>query len=319
MNLQSPLNDLPLAVHPSHMREVDCYLCASTRRRIRFSEGPFRLVECMDCGLVYTTPQLDSEGLSALYQESYWESTRARDYGYMNYVRDRDLYVRTFRKRLATLTPHRKSGRLLDVGCAAGFFLAVAREAGFEGHGIDVAAPMVRYAREELGLENIREGTLESAGYPDAHFDIITLWDVVEHLSDPAGLLEECRRVLKPGGLLVLETQNVHSPFARVMGRRWHHFKMLEHLYHFDPKTCTALLDRAGFEVQQWTPRRAGKYVSVDFVIERTGRLHRLLPFLLAPFKIFRRSAVYVNPFDEMIFFARPRPAAPRKSHPHAS
>jgi len=306
MNQLPASNELPVSLSPSQLREVDCYLCGSSHRRIRFREGPIQLVECSQCSLVYTTPRLDSEGLKALYQEQYWQSACARDYGYLDYLKDKDLYFRSFRKRLQNVLVHRTSGRLLDVGCAAGFFLHTAREAGFDYHGIDVAAPMVKYAREELGLQNITEGTLESAGFPDAYFDIVTLWDVVEHLPDPISVLRESHRVLKPDGILVLETQNVQSRIARLMGRRWHHFKMLEHLYHFNPETCTRMLSTAGFDVLRWTPRKAGKYLSMDFIIERTGRINPLLPYLFSPLKLFRRSSVYVNLLDEMVFIARP-------------
>jgi 2-polyprenyl-3-methyl-5-hydroxy-6-metoxy-1,4-benzoquinol methylase len=255
MSLLLTSDKLPVAVDPARLREVDCYLCGSADRRVRFAEGPIRLVECRACGLVYITPQLAADDLAALYQDTYWQSECAKDYGYMDYVKDQELYVRTFRKRIRNLTAHRRGGKLLDVGCAAGFFLHVAREHGFDYHGVDVASSMVRFARESLGLENIVEGTLEAAAYPDATFDVVTLWDVIEHLADPLAVLRECGRVMKPDGILVVETQNVRSGFARLMGRRWHHFKMLEHLYHFDPATCTSLLDRAGFEVVASTSR----------------------------------------------------------------
>jgi len=307
MNQLSTSGDLPIQVSPSRLREVDCYLCGSPRRRVRFTEGAIRLAECTECGLVYVTPQLEPEALNGLYQEPYWQSSCAKDYGYMDYLREKDLYLKTFRKRLRNITAHRRDGKLLDVGCAAGFFLHVAREAGFDAHGVDVAAPMVRFAREELGLENVREGTLRGVGYPDHAFDGVTLWDVIEHMHDPLEALEECRRVLRPDGLLVLETQNVRSGFARLMGRRWHHFKMLEHLYHFDPKTCTVLLERAGFEVVRWTSRLAGKYVSMDFIVERSARMNRFLPTLMKPVRLVGPSALYVNPLDEMVFIARPK------------
>lgn len=299
-------DDLPVAVDPARFRAVDCYLCGSASRRVRFTEGAIDLVECSDCGLVYVTPQLEADGLTELYQESYWQSDCAKDYGYTDYLQDGELYLRTYRKRIRHITERVSGGKLLDVGCAAGYFLAVARDAGFEIHGNDVAAPMVRHAREELGLENIELGTLESVGYPDAAFDVVTLWDVIEHLADPLSVLVECRRVLKPGGILVLETQNVASRFARVMGRRWHHYKMIEHLYHFDPKTCTALLEKAGLAAIHWTARCAGKYVSTEFMVERSARVAGFLPGLLRPFRRLGPSAVYVNPHDEMIFIARP-------------
>ncbi len=296
------------SVDPVAMRDVDCYLCGSSDRERRFEQDGISLYRCNACGFVYASPQLTDEGLEAIYQDTYWQSDRAKDYGYTDYLRDRALYRRTFEKRIKVLTAHRSSGRLLDVGCAAGFFLDVARDVGFETHGIDVAVPMLAHARDTLGLENIREGTLESAGYPDGAFDVVTMWDVIEHLRDPLTVLREVRRVLADDGLFVLETQNVKSLFARMTGRRWHHYKMLEHLYHFDPRTLTTLLDRAGFEVVRWTSRRAGKYVSMAFIHERASRVGRWLQVALTPLKWLGRTGVYANPHDEMIFVARPKP-----------
>lgn len=294
-------------IDPTHMHDPACYMCGSRDRRVRFNEHMIDLVECSSCGFVYVTPQLDEEGLKALYQDAYWQSARAKDYGYTNYLNDAELYLKTFKKRIKNITAHRDGGRLLDVGCAAGFFLKVAKDHGFEIHGIDVAVPMLTYARETLGLENIQEGFLEHAGFPDKHFDVITLWDVIEHLPDPLHVLKETRRLIKDDGLLVLETQNVRSRFAKVMGKKWHHYKMLEHIYHFDPGTCTTLLERAGYDVIRWTGRRAGKYVSMGFIHERSQRLGKWAQRIATPLRLVAGAALYVNPFDEMVLIAKPK------------
>jgi hypothetical protein len=110
----------------------------------------------------------------------------------------------------------------------------------------------------------------------------------------------------------VLETQNVQSLFARLTGRRWHHYKIPEHLHHFDPVTCSRLLALAGFDVVHRTARHAGKYVRLSFIAERSARLGRWIARLLAPLHLFRRLSLYVNLFDEMVFVARPSVAAVR-------
>jgi hypothetical protein len=129
------------------------------------------------------------------------------------------------------------------------------------------------------------------------------MWDVVEHVPDPHALLRRARELLAPGGLLVLETQDVRSPFARLLGRRWHHFKHHEHLFHFSPATIRRLLADTGLTLDALTHRHAGKHVSGGFVAERSGRLHPALPRLLGP--LGRMDAVYVNVFDEMLVLAR--------------
>jgi SAM-dependent methyltransferase len=172
--------------------------------------------------------------------------------------------------------------------------------------GLEVSAPIAAEARRRLGDDRIHVGTLEDAPYAAGQFDLVTFWDVVEHLPDPVDALRRARRLLKPGGLLLIETQNVESRFARLMGRRWQHFKQAEHLWHFSPTTATRLLEAGGFRVEDMTARRAGKYVGLDFIVERAGKVHPTLSRILSPLSRFGAVAPYVNLFDEIVVLARP-------------
>ncbi|HRX78439.1 MAG TPA: class I SAM-dependent methyltransferase, partial [Pirellulaceae bacterium] len=135
-------------------------------------------------------------------------------------------------------------------------------------------------------------------------FDVITLWDVIEHLEDPRAVLATAKRLLKNDGILVLETQNVESVFARLMGRRWHHYKFEEHLWHFSPTTLSALLRLESFSLTEMSARRAGKFVTMNFAIERSARVHKTLPQLLRPLRCLGGLSLYVNPMDELIAVA---------------
>jgi hypothetical protein len=126
------------------------------------------------------------------------------------------------------------------------------------------------------------------------------------HVVDPASLLRAARRLLRPGGLLVLETQDIDSLFARVLGRRWHHYKHAEHIYHFTPATVHALLAGAGLGIERLIHRHGGKYVSFAFIAERAARLHPALSAALQPLTRFGVARVYLNFFDEMVVLARP-------------
>ena len=289
-------------------KDVDCGLCGARERALRFREGRFSVVTCARCGVTYVTPRLsDASLLASVYDEGYWRSPAAKDRGYTDYRADEALYVRTFRRRLAIVRRHApRAGRVLDVGCAAGFFLSVMREEGWDVTGVEPSDAIRARAEELLGRERVHGGRLEDAHFPAGSFDLVTMWDVIEHLPDPASVLAEVRRVLAPGGRLLLETQNVTSLAARLLGRRWQHYKHAEHLYHFEPRTIAAALERAGFAVLENRPWRAGKYVSLAFVAERMGRVHPLLGTLLAPLRRFAGVALYVNPLDEMIVVARP-------------
>jgi len=294
------------APDPRVLREVPCALCGSERNKTRFEEPPYRVVECQECGLVYVTPRRDAPDLRAMYLEDYWCSPAAKDFGYTNYLRDAELYRRTYRRRFAAIRRHfPRPGRVLDVGCAAGYFLSIAKENGWECTGVEVSQRMAEFARERYALD-VKVGTLLESKLPDARFDLVTFWDVVEHLPDPIAVLREARRLLAPGGLILIETQNVASRFARWMGPKWHHYKHAEHLFHFDPATARALLEKAGFAEVERRATLGGKYVSLDFIVERANRLHPIVSKLLTPLRPLGRASVYVNLFDEMILVARP-------------
>lgn len=287
-------------------REVPCYLCGRDDPSTLFQQEPYRVVKCRGCSLVYTLPRLDAEQIAAMYQTAYWHSDQAREFGYTDYLNDRELYLSTYRMRREVITSRKPDhGKVLDVGSAAGFFLATMQEIGWECHGIELSEYMSEKSKEIFGFEQVICGSIVDIDLPEKSFDVITFWDVVEHLEDPVPHLEKAGRLLKDDGLLVLETQNVESRFAKLLGRRWHHYKMAEHLYHFGPETVAVLLDQAGFSVEENSPKRGGKRVSMNFLVERVGKIHPLLSVLASPLRLIGRTSVYVNLFDEMLIVAR--------------
>ena len=284
-----------------------CPVCGSERFRTAFEEPPYRVLRCLECGTGVVSPR--AADLGSIYADpSYWRSTSPRTLGYGDYRAAEPLYVKTFARRLSfALRDGPSRGKALDVGCAAGFCMQALRELGFEAHGVEVSETIARHAIERLGFDAVHIGTLEDAPFEDRTFDLITMWDVIEHVADPRALLRRARELLGSGGLLVLETQNIDSAFARALGRRWHHYKHAEHIYHFTPGSLRALLDAAGFEVGTMTPRYGGKYVSLDFIAERAGRIHPLLSRALAPLHRLDSISVYVNVMDEIVATATPK------------
>ena len=288
------------------MRDTACLFCGVHEEKVRFTEGIYRVVECERCGHVYVNPRLPPDRLHEMYQEEYWTSDRAKEFGYTGYLNDAPLYLRTYGVRSQVIDKYKpQPGSVLDVGCAAGFFLAVMKEKGWRTTGIEISKPMVDYAQNELGLPDMHRGELLSVDLGDAPpFDVITLWDVIEHLEHPDEYLARAVELLADDGILVLETQNVDSRFARLMGRRWQHYKHEEHLYHFQPESLGRLLAGAGLKIEENTPRRGGKYVSLSFLVERLGKVHPALSVLASPLRLAGGVSLYVNLADEMIVVA---------------
>lgn len=309
--MSSPTQAQPTAI-PGAAEVSRCQLCGSEDRTLKFQDGPVRVMTCRGCGLVYVTPRLQGQALLDVYGEGYWKSQNPKQRGYADYAREADLYLRTFEKRMALVGKHLPAkARILDVGCAAGYFLRVAQRHGHDVHGVEMSAAIAGQAVAALGAERVHIGTLDEAiaqkGHAPHSFDLVTLWDVIEHVPEPQGLLRTIHGLVKPGGKLLLETQNVASRWARLLGKSWHHYKHDEHLYHFAPDTIRRLLGDCGFVVQQLGSAYAGKYVSFAFMAERAGRLGRIPGLLAKPLALLRGCNVYVNPQDEIIVVATPR------------
>jgi 2-polyprenyl-3-methyl-5-hydroxy-6-metoxy-1,4-benzoquinol methylase len=196
------------------------------------------------------------------------------------------------------------------VGCAAGFFMQVMHQRGWEVDGVELSPEIAAHAKDAYGFHQLHVGELHTAPFEEGSFDLITLWDFIEHVPDPAALLRRAASLLRDDGRLVVETQNVASGFARLLGRRWQHYKHLEHLYHFQPETLAALFEQADLEMVHHTWRYAGKHVSLGFVRERAKRLHPSLSRLLRHLAPLDRLSAYVNPGDEIIAVARKARAA---------
>lgn len=285
---------------------IPCLLCGANDPHVMFSEPPFRIVKCASCGLVYTLPRLPPAAIKDMYQVDYWQSAQAKDFGYTDYLRDRELYLRTYRMRRELIRKHKPTpGRVLDVGCAAGYFLQTMRELGWQTVGVELSEYMARHAREQMGLPDVRAGSIETQDFAEQSFDVITFWDVIEHLEDPRPSLKRAAQLLKRDGIIVIETQNVESTFAKLMGKRWQHYKYEEHLYHFSPKTLPRLLESVGLRQVEWSARRGGKHVSIEFIIERAGRVHPLMSAALKVLRPLAHKALYVNLYDEIIAVAK--------------
>lgn len=266
------------------------------------------LVQCLNCGLVYVSPRPNAEDLYELYGESYFHNDDSGTVGYSNYVRDEQNIRKTFRRRLKRVERFADPGKLLDVGCAAGFFLSEAQNSGWQVEGLDVSPFAVNYTRDTFGIP-AQQGALLDLDYPENTYDLVTMWDVIEHVPDPHAHLDKIAGLLKPGGIFALATPDVDSLPAKLTGKRWVGYKLQEeHIYYFSADTLRAMLNRAGFDVVD--VYHVGKYVTFDLFFDRLGMYSSLLGKLGGlverGLKLSQRS-VYVNPFDIVAVTARKR------------
>lgn len=244
--------------------EPICPLCGGKGALPRFPGARLPVHRCR-CGMQFLHPQPTDGELKEIYRSDYYRGLGiAAESGQGPEAMKKE----TFRRQFRLLAGGREPGTVLDVGCATGFFLEVAAEAGWEPYGVELSSFAASVARECFG-ERVVNGTLEEAGYPDAFFDAVTLFDLIEHVRDPRGFLAEVRRVLRPEGRLLLVTPDLSSLSARLMGRRWSHYHR-EHLHYFSQATLARLLAETGFTVE--LRRSAPKTLNLAYIFRQLRR-----------------------------------------------
>ncbi len=247
-----------------HLTLVNCPLCGSEKHRIvrqsrypaemtaeRFRDA-FRassdhslldqLVCCEDCSLVYVNPRVSEEILLGGYSD-------AMDPDFVTQNSERiKTFTRTLKKTLRRLKIPENGGlKILDVGCAGGAFLVAARNCGLQPTGIEPNRWAADFGRRNYGLD-IHEGTLTVDRFPEASFDMVSLWDVIEHMTGPAAVLSIIQKILKPSGVLIVNFPDYGSRAAQVMGDKWP-FLLSVHLVYFTRMTLKEQLQRSGFKV----------------------------------------------------------------------
>ena len=238
-----------MSKRPSKTVGGQCPLCEATVARRLVTKNGCDVVRCTACGLVFVWPQPSAAELEALYSSPTYHA--AVDEA------ERRRYFATRLKQVEELVPRR--GRVLDVGCSQGLFLEAARAEGWDAVGIDLNRKAVAEAAAR-GLDVVH-GELRAGRFESASFDVVTLFDLIEHVRQPAELLTACYDALRPGGLLMLTTPDVsgllprltYVAFGLTLGA-WGHPTPPAHLVQFSPRTVSQMLVRTGFEaVDIWT------------------------------------------------------------------
>ncbi len=234
---EAPEFDAPLA---------SCPLCSSPRigRRWEITRYTphFSVDRCAACGFMFMNPRLSRESIASLYDRAYYEGSA--EYSYYD-ERDAERYARyVWEKRLRVLRRYAPSGNFLDVGCAFGGLLKCAARY-YTPYGIEMSDYSGKHAKALFG-DAVHVGTLDDHPFPAGHFQVITMVEVIEHCPDPVRVLGECRRLLSPGGVLLVQTANMDGIQARSKGSSYAYF-MPGHLSYFSRRTLTGALMRAGF------------------------------------------------------------------------
>ena len=271
--------------HSALLEHIPCFLCGADDydvvyeaqydrekdvdlvRKFRASGDELlidQLVRCRQCGFQYVNPRLRGDLILGSYAEG-------EDPTYVSQLSARE---RTFASALEEIErANGGPGRLLDIGTAAGSFVAAAAARGFDAEGCEPNRWMAEWGSRHYGIR-IRQGSVFEQPYAEGSFDVITLWDVIEHTLEPRQMLERCRALLRPGGILVVNYPDIGSWIARALGRRWL-FLTSVHLYYFDRATMGKMLHRTGFEVERVRPHF--QRLELDYILFRASVLSTAL------------------------------------------
>lgn len=227
-----------------------CPVCGGPDLTTTWALGRYRLGRCGTCSHAFVLSGFSSEELNRAYESDYYTSSEGIERsGYVDYLAKAPQRLRGFEQRLHQLerfTPGR--GRLLDFGCAVGLFVKVASEAGWEAIGLERSAWAADYGRRQFGLTIVAGSDAECAGF-EGSFDMVTMWDVLEHLEDPRGVLRQVARWLRPGGVIALNTVDSASLGARLAREHWRHLAPPHHLQYFTRNSLQHLLRDSGFQL----------------------------------------------------------------------
>jgi len=277
---------------------LNCAVCSGSSAR-KFYKG---LVVCSECGHVFADYDLTDDELRELYSKNYFFGEE-----YNDYVADKNALQKNFMLRLKTLQRFLVPGEhksLFEIGCAYGFFLDLARDYFESVSGIDISEDGICYARRNLGLD-VLQGDFTQADLDDREFDVVCLWDTIEHLRCPHLYLEKLARHMHPGSLLTITTGDIKSLNASLKGESWRLIHPPTHLHYFSTETLTRLLNRYGFEVVYNRP--CGFYRSLDQVAYNIFVLRGRSPGLYDLLQKMRIKEInfYLNLYDIRYFIAR--------------
>lgn len=279
---------------------MTCHVCKGGIAEKFCSKNSHDIFRCTQCHLlfVYPLPRSTVE----IYEADYFGGAQ-KGFGYVEYDADKEPMIPTFKTYLSHVRRLvGKEVRLLDVGAATGFFVALAKEEGFDAHGIEISEHAAAKARGK-GLD-VKTGTLSDVS---GVFDCVTMLDVIEHVPDPRSELMNAAALLRKDGLLVINTPDSGSLVAQLLGKRWHLIVPPEHLYYFNRHAMKTLLEEVGFTVI--LERTIGKSFTPQYILKTLYKWTHLSAFdwlaRLCQKTFLGRISIPLNLHDNMFVIAR--------------
>ena len=274
-----------------NLEYVKCNLCSSNDFKKLYSvkgpskfsyQDPLTYVKCNNCGLVYTNPRPKPEKIKQQYESEDYHSKIPKDS--KKYLRK---ILKTNLNKLIFIEKYKKNGNLLEIGCASGFLLDIARLRGWNAKGVELAKRTSETAKNQLKLD-VFNGILEKAPFNPDYFDVITAFNIIEHLNNPSAFLSKCYELLKKEGILIIETPSLDSLHYAILKKRWDAAADPgQHLYLFNKKTLKKIVKKSGFKIKEikqratWNSIFSKTSVNEGFIRHWIGFVFRIMSILL--------------------------------------
>lgn len=235
-----------------------CHICNSKDIRIYCRKNGYTLYRCNACDFIFVHPLPDN--LDTVYGEEYFHDTGKQEFGYSDYDSDKDPMRYVFEQYLDKFEKVSKNRTILDIGCATGYFLDLAKERGWKTYGVEIS----EYAAKEATSRghSVYVGKLPELNIANK-VDVVTMWDVLEHVDNPRAYLETAYRMLNEGGYVAINTVDSSSLWALMMGKKWHLIVPPEHIHYYATSNLKQLLKQTGFDV--FEVKRIGKRFSLKY------------------------------------------------------
>lgn len=283
-----------------------CFICGCSYWKLIKKINEWQIIQCGICKLGTIFPKLTTEDLAKLYNKDYF-LLGDKTAGYHDYITWEKFIEKTAKKRLSMIDKYiTKQGKLLEIGCATGYFLNIATKRRWDVKGIEISQWAATTAKELLGKDKIIHSPVENAikSFQSNEYDLIVAWDVFEHIPNLDLLLPQLHNLLSANGLLAFTTPNSDGLLAKISGKHWHNYqKIPEHVYFFNRNNLSQLLYHNNFEIIVAKPH--GKHIPFGFFI---GRFLEILSFKSTNIKennLLNKYGFYCNPTDIIFILAK--------------
>lgn len=244
-----------------------CSLCGKKGAHSHFVKLGHQISKCPNCGLYSLNFEGDYQKFITTYYSKGFFTGGKLYRAYADYVGDKKTVLKNMKKYLTVIKKFKKKGKLLDLGCAMGFLIEEANQWNYDAYGVDISEYAVNIAKKLVGNNRVIIGKVEDLDRvlgKNNSFDIITMFDLIEHLENPKEVLKKVAKVMHKDGILVVQTGDAGSTWAKLMGKNWHFFAPPQHFYFYSQKNMKDLLEQAGFKIVKI--QKVGKWVSLRYL-----------------------------------------------------